>query len=87
MKLACDQIASKAMDALEAAGHEIVYCAGQDPDEWWVAEAVKRGAECLISHDWDVVLMADERGLKRVKMPDGIAGVKQAEFVLKELAR
>lgn len=84
MKLACDNSVSRAaIAALAAAGHDTVVWAEDEPDEWWFAEGVAKGAECFISPDWDIALMADNHGFKRVLLPNGVKGVDQAAVVLR----
>jgi hypothetical protein len=86
MKIACDNgIAFSAIAEIERHGHEVVFRALDDPDEWWFAEALKYGAECFVSHDWDIILMADAGGLKSIQMPNGIKGKAQADFVVRRL--
>lgn len=88
MKLALDNgISRAAARELAAAGHEIVYHAGDEHDEWWFREACEAGAECFVSADWDIVLMADEADKLRVKLDGngGIRGAAQAEVILRKL--
>lgn len=73
--------------ALEAAGHEVVYWASDEPDEWWFRDALRAGAELFVSPDWDIVLMADERNAARVLLKNGIRGAEQARPVLREIER
>lgn len=88
MKLACDNsISGAAIRALRRAGHETVVWAQDEPDEWWFAAGVAKGAECFVSPDWDIVLMADERGIMRVQMPNGVKGVAQATVILRMIER
>lgn len=90
MKLACDNgISLAACDALEAAGHEVVFRAVDEPDEWWVREAIERGAECFVSCDWDIELMADDRGKLSVRLDGngGVRGAAQAAAILAAIKR
>lgn len=86
MRIAVDcGISNDAIDVLEAAGHDVVYKAGEEPDEWWVKDALKYKPELFVSHDWDIVIIAVEKDCKAVRMPDGIAGAAQAKIVLDTL--
>ena len=87
MKIACDTgIARVAINALEEVGHEVVYWAGAQPDEWWFPEAVAAGATLFVSHDWDIINMAMNHNLDAIRMQQGIRGVAQAKAVLDVLA-
>lgn len=88
MKIACDTgVSGAAIDVLKKNGHEIVYWASHEPDEWWFKDANERGAEVFVSHDWDIVLMADEAGKARIHLRNGIAGSRQAEPILRGLKK
>jgi len=86
MMLACDNgISMTAIKELQARGHEVVYWADDEHDEWWFRAALDAGAEVFISHDWDIVLMADARYKPRIHMKQGIGGARQAAFILRKL--
>ena len=88
MKIACDTGVSRAaIEVLQQHGHEVVYWASTEPDEWWFKDASAKGAEVFVSNDWDIILMADEHGKERVHLRNGIAGSKQAEPILRGLRK
>jgi len=83
VKIACDAcIAQAAIWALELDGHKVVYQAKSEADEQWFPEAVDAGAELFVTHDFDIVTMAINRGLLALIIPAGIRGKDQASVVL-----
>ncbi len=88
MKLALDNVVSRrAAHMLKAAGHIVVYHAEDEHDEWWFREACEAGAECFVSCDWDIVLMADNAGklAMRLNGNGGVRGAAQAAVILRRL--
>jgi hypothetical protein len=89
MKIACDQaVSQRAVMLLQAHGHDVVYHAtDHELDSWWVKKAIACGAELFVSHDTDIICLADNFGLARIELPQRCKGEAQARFVLAELAR
>lgn len=86
MRVAFDtQVPSATIKAAEGCGHQVVYWAKDEHDEWWFREAMERGADVFVSPDWDIALMANKNGLGFIKLPRGIGKSRLVDFILNRL--
>lgn len=88
MKIACDTgVSGAAIEVLRQSGYEVVFWAMEEPDEWWFKEALGLGADVFVSHDWDIILMADERSKERIHLRPGVRGRDQAKQIIRGIRR
>jgi hypothetical protein len=86
MRVAFDcQISRAAVEATEDAGFQVVYWAGSEHDELWVAEALDLGADVFMSPDYDIEILANRYDREFIRLPQGLGGRRLVDFVTRKL--
>lgn len=85
MKIAVDIcIGRRGIAALEAAGHQVVWCAEHgERDEIWFAQAMRRGAALFISADRDIEILCWDHNVEFFKVEQFESDVDAVERLLR----
>jgi hypothetical protein len=87
MVIVIDQHVSKLVAKELNKNHTVINVGNFEKDHVWFKNAMNKKANVVISNDKEIANYCYITDIKNITIPKGIAGIKQVNYILKEIER